>query len=155
MTWLVLTAISILLLYRLGPSQLRDSVPDDAGELVILQPEDWLDEEFPLQDLLTPSIDVSQGQWIILMYHHDCPKCQEALPHYQGLVEQTPPDGQPAQVLVIEVPPYGPAPQAGAAHHARLHDRSEWFVQAPVEIVLINGKVTSASLDLPSIAHQQ
>jgi hypothetical protein len=44
------------------------------------------------------------------------------------------------------------AASAGPAlKRARLSESREWFVQAPVEIELNNGVVTSASLELPNI----
>ncbi|MEM6484577.1 MAG: MauE/DoxX family redox-associated membrane protein [Pseudomonadota bacterium] len=119
-----------------------DLLAESSG-LVILEPEEWIGRPFPLKPHLRPKQALDHGKWIVVLYHRDCPKCQEAKPLYEQL-----PAGQ--HVLLIEVPPYGPI-VGSHARHARLADEREWFVQAPVEIQLLDGVVVSASRDLPSI----
>ena len=119
------------------------------GDLVILEPETWIGKKFPLLEHI--DIDLSQGNWVILLYHHDCPKCQEALPRYERLARHS--DGR--QVALIEVPPYGersiPSNPVGKSIHGRLSDAREWFVQTPVEMVVENGVVKRVSGELPDL----
>jgi len=118
------------------------------GGITLLEPETWVGQRFPLIEHL--SVDVSEGEWILLLHRHDCPKCQEALPKYKRLARLKP--GR--KVAVIEVPPYGehsteepPLPYVGG----QLADDREWFVQTPVEIQLKDGQVTLASDSLPAL----
>ena len=127
-----------------------------SGELVILDPEGWINKEFPLTAYLSPEVDVTRGDWTVFIYHHDCPKCQEAIPKYLALAERLSSQGSGERVLFLEVPPYGAAlPRRRSVHYLALRDEHEWFVQAPVEIVLTNGIVTGASLELPRIGADQ
>ena len=123
----------------------------DVGGLVILEPETWVGKPFPLATHLAPERSFDEGRWTVLLYHHDCPHCQEAVPQYERLAT----DGNDRRVVLIETPPYGVAQSPeGAALRARLSDAREWFVQTPVEIRVDEGIVVSASLDLPSVAEQ-
>jgi hypothetical protein len=135
------------------PERLMASTPllDDEG-LVILEPSEWIGKPFPLVPYLEPKVDLSAGRWIVVLYHHDCPKCHEALPEYERLARETG-SSRADGILAVEVPPFGPKERVGstALKHARLSEAREWFVQAPVEISLVNGVVQGASLDLPSL----
>lgn len=124
----------------------------DAGGITLLEPEEWTGQPFPLGKFIEPSPQLSVGEWDVLLYHHDCPKCQAARPKYEALALRHAKSGGPS-VLLVEVPPYGPEQGARRDNYAKLTDNHKWFVQAPVEITLRDGVVTDASLDLPSIQH--
>ena len=123
----------------------------DAGGLVILEPETWIGKPFPLAPHLAPDLSFDEGRWTVLLYHHDCPHCQEAVPQYERLAMAD----SDRRVVLIETPPYGvDQTSEGAALRARLSDAREWFVQTPVEIRVDEGVVMGASLDLPSVAEE-
>jgi thiol-disulfide isomerase/thioredoxin len=148
---------SMVLLAAHRPERLAASTPPlhDEG-IVILEPSEWIGKPFPLQPYLHPKIEHSTGRWVVVLYHHDCPKCQEALPDYERLAREPNQLGVDG-ILAVEVPPFGPNQNIGgtALKQARLSEAREWFVQAPVEIELDNGVVTSASLELPSIVQAE
>ena len=155
-------AVSYFLLGGLSLSFMLASVPtlvrngaavmgDDA--VLILRPTEWIGEVFPLNGAMSPRIDESRDDCIVLLYHHDCAKCQEVLPRYEQLAGEMAKRGDTAQVLLLEVPPYGMAlDHIGLAKRARLSADRKWFVQAPVEIQLRDGMVRLASLNLPSVS---
>lgn len=151
-----LATLSLLHLAKSEPAHLDASgalkLTSDS-RLVVLEPADWIGKVFPLSGYLSPPVDLSKGRWTILMYHHDCPKCQEVLPRYEVLADANKTHGKSHPVLLLEVPPFGaPFDQAASsAIHARLSDEHEWFVQAPVELRLNNGRVATSSLELPSL----
>ncbi|MBX3432042.1 MAG: hypothetical protein KF847_01715 [Pirellulales bacterium] len=133
------------------PSDASDNAIGESGGLVILEPETWIGEKPPIGMHLTPAVNLSAGTWIIVLYHHDCPDCQDALPKYERLAAATQADG--TRIVLVEVPPFAEASMDfNAAIHARLPEEIEWFVQAPVEIQIIDGVVTAVSLDLPAIS---
>jgi hypothetical protein len=120
---------------------------------VILNPNEWIGHDFPLRNVISPQTDLSKNEWIVLMYHHDCVECKQALPQYGRLAEEFAEQCAMSRVLLIEVPPLGEeSGRAGEALYAQLSTDKDWFVQAPVEIQLRDGKVTLASYELPSIS---
>jgi hypothetical protein len=108
------------------------------GDLVILEPEQWIGQQLPISKSI--DLDLSNGEWIVLLHRHDCPDCQKTLPRYEKMAMHL--IGQ--QVAIVEVPPYGnPASETSTCCHGRLADDHEWFVQTPVELRLENGIVKS------------
>jgi hypothetical protein len=106
------------------------------GQLVILEPEEWVDKPLPIAEHI--DLDLSAGEWNLLLHRHDCPVCHEVLPRF----EQSAATGQ--RIALIEVPPYGDMRQReSACRQGRLTDDREWFVQTPVEIRLVDGLVTA------------
>lgn len=124
------------------------------GRVVILDPQKWAGNPFPIRDALNPAINLEAGHWTVLLYHHDCPKCQDALPRYERLAELiTKRDDVAENVLFIEAPPFGaPPPLTNSYVYTRLADDRAWLVETPLEIQVSDGIVTLASTDLPSIA---
>ena len=121
----------------------------DADGLIVLEPETCIGKPFPLTSHLSPEVLIQEGRWTILIHHHDCPHCQEAVPQYERLAAM----GNDRRIVLVETPPYGElASTVGGTQQTRLSDDREWFVQTPVEIQVDDGVVVSASLDLPAIA---
>lgn len=107
---------------------------------VLLEPEKWVGKQFPLIELIDIGEKFEQGAWKLLFYHHDCPKCQEALGRRSNEFQDRP------FRAVIEVPPFGQdLPQF--AHRGRLTESKDWFVTTPVEISLDNGRVVAVSYE--------
>jgi len=118
------------------------------GQLVILEPETWIGKPFPIASHIDIGDQLLKGDWIVVLFHHGCPECQEALPQYEQLAQE---DGR-KRIAVIEIPPYGKkSDHAVASLYGRLTDKREWFVQAPVEISVKSGMVEAASTELPSL----
>lgn len=134
-----------------APLSLADGSFSDAGGLVILEPDAWIGKPFPLGPHLTPEVPIDEGRWTLLLFHHDCPRCQEAVPQYERLAAAEKGRG----VVLIETPPYASDSRPeGKTMRARLTDAREWFVQTPVEIQLDEGIVIGVSLDLPAISYE-
>lgn len=144
---------SALAMARYAPASLAaDGSITGQGDSIVLEPEKWTGKRFPL----LPHIDIgnrlSRGQWTVLLYHDDCPKCQEVIARYDRLLQG---QGQGLatrgeRVALVEIPPYAVDPMVSVDSHSsfvagRLSDRKQWFVMAPVEIVLEQGLVRSVS----------
>ena len=141
--WIVVAAAivaittTLLVRYASQPSAVAGGLVP-AGNLVILEPEKWIGQKLPIVDAV--DADLSQGDWVVLLHRHDCPKCQEEVARY----EQRATAGE--RVALVEVPPYGNSGQHGInCLYARLQETREWFVQTPVEIRLTNGVVRAAN----------
>ena len=107
------------------------------SDLVVLEPERWIGKPLPIAQFI--DLDLSSGQWIVLIHRHDCPACQEEVPRYEQLGSL----GQ--RVALVEVPPYGASEaHVSSCQLGRLTADREWFVQTPVEIQLVDGLVTAS-----------
>ena len=102
-----------------------------------------------MRNVVLPKEGLAGGDWLVVLYHHDCPRCQELLRDYvdsgrswdAGLLGQ--------RVALVEVPPYGDAQLASLVPDAvmgRLADQREWFVATPAELVLADGRVVNVGL---------
>ncbi|TWT37164.1 hypothetical protein KOR34_21110 [Posidoniimonas corsicana] len=152
-SYAVVGGLCLALAVLVAPSKAHaNPLLKDIGGMTLLEPEEWVGRPFPLSEFIEPSRQLATGEWVVLLYHHDCPKCQAARPKYEALAAQNAASAGPF-VLLVEIPSYGTDQAMPNPNYARLTDRREWFVQAPIEITLRDGAVTNASLDLPSIQH--
>jgi len=124
------------------------------NRFVLLEPEKWIGRPFPLVRHIHMAEHecLSQGSWLLVLYHHDCPKCQQALPRYERRAKELKMANDETIIALIEMPPYGPAILSDNPlfHHGRLSDSKEWLIMTPAEVRLIDGQVTAATLELIS-----
>lgn len=148
----LLMGIPIAMIRQDPASLSADGLIMGRGEIVILEPEKWIGKRFPL----FPHIDIGdqliQGQWTILLYHHDCPKCQEVITRYERLQHEYASTANHRRIAVIEMPPYADGSVSPTDSHlgfsmGKLSDRKQWFVAAPVEIILEQGTVSIVSTE--------
>jgi hypothetical protein len=116
------------------------------GQIVVLELKEWIGKPFPLTTYIELGDQLTRGRWKVLLYHHDCPKCQEAIAKWQAADQLAAIGKDSPTVALIEMPPYGPPQSHPTATHSRilysrLSDKREWFVTAPVEIDLREGTV--------------
>ena len=146
-----------------------DTTLSDAGEIigdgkiVVLEPEKWIGKRFPLlpfvedcpgrlpanESLLRERL--TEGEWLAVLYHHDCPRCREAIPRYKELARRSVDNPMARQVVMIEAPPFDdrdPLPLVSDMRCAlgRLSNVKGWFVEGPVEVVCSYGIVKEASV---------
>ena len=126
--------IALLFRYATGQRTVSARGLTTSGNLVILEPEKWIGQKLPIAEFT--DADLSNGEWTVVLHRHDCPACQEAIPHFEQLALMG------RRVALIEIPPYGYSPSGGSACFCcRLKDDQEWFVETPVEIQLLDGVV--------------
>ncbi len=125
----------------------------DVGQqdrLVVLNPNEWLGQPFPLSSYVTLDQPVMQGCWIAVLYHHDCEHCQVLLAKLRDQVRQHPPGAGDPPLAAIEMPPFvkdGGVPAVAAipgVHNGRLSAAHDWFVDTPVVVALRDGRVLFA-----------
>ena len=134
--WLILgitAALAISLNTGTVLSETGDILGD--GKLVILEPTTWLGKRFPLLDYIEESEQLRRGKWLILFFHHDCPKCQTAMTEYKELAQLHRDNPDLPRVAFIEMPPYGQSEIGPAVDPAvffrRLRDDRQWFIETP------------------------
>lgn len=147
--WLLLAIPAAVAMGRYEPAKVAESgeILGDS-QFVVLEPEKWIKKPFPLLEHIDVGGRLGKGEWIVLLFHHDCHSCQDAIPAYASLGHRLANDAQPTGVALIEMPPYGNSHGAGLTEsspciNGRLSESREWFVEAPVEIRLSQGIVTS------------
>lgn len=136
-----ISLIGAMLLMRYAQTRTAqaEGLLTSAENLVILEPEKWVGKPLPIFNAI--NLDLTQGEWIVVLHRHDCPDCQQAVPRYERLALQRP-------VALVEVAPYGDfhGSTTGAAHHGRLTNNREWFVKTLVELQLQNGIVLAVKV---------
>ena len=121
---------------------------DFVGEsrIVVVEPATWVGNQFPLLEHIDVGEKISEGKWTLLLYHDDCPSCEEAIARLDALTQATSEGAHSLQVALIEVPPYGGSVRRLLSPDStmvlgRLNNAREWFIETPVEISLDLGEV--------------
>ncbi|HEX4144294.1 MAG TPA: hypothetical protein VHY91_12360 [Pirellulales bacterium] len=119
-----------------------------SGEPFIVAPEGWIGKELPLVSNIDIGHELVEGEWIVLLYHHDCPKCQEAVARYVQGAEAA--DGSVARIALIEVPPWGAigSSNGDGCRHGRLDQNRDWFVETPTHLLVSSGVVRAVSREV-------
>ena len=128
--------------------------PTAASTYEILEPESWVGKPFPILDHIDIRDQITQGNWLLLLYHHDCPDCIDAIARYEQTARDLAGNEDLLQIAFIEVPPFShePITPNRPCLQGRLADTTEWFVTTPAVVLLNNGQVRSAwESNAPSI----
>jgi hypothetical protein len=112
----------------------------------VLEPETWVGKKLPILEHIDIGEKLSRGNWLILLYHHDCPDCIKAIAKYEQMARNLVGNEAFLQIALIELPPYGRTPIGArtACTFARLADTKEWFVSTPAAALISEGKVSSS-----------
>lgn len=144
--WLSLGLPAVFVMGNYAPAALSDAgVVVGSGEIVVLEPKKWIGRRFPLLNYTSIGDRLREGDWRVLLYHHDCPNCQEAIATLRADVARA---GN-VQLALIEIPPYGE--RASGVFNSRppiegrLKAIKEWFVQTPVVLRLDDGRVVEVN----------
>ncbi|MGC8639210.1 MAG: MauE/DoxX family redox-associated membrane protein [Isosphaeraceae bacterium] len=120
-----------------------------AGEKpVFLEPGGWVGSPLPLMEHIDIGPRLAEGQWIVILYHHDCPSCRKAVKSYVRRAEATRDDRSSTQFALIEVPPYaapgeGPAPHVSRCITGNLDSSKRWVVRTPT-VIHLEGSLVKA-----------
>jgi hypothetical protein len=128
------------------PATLSDDgmiVGDD--RFVVLEPDKWLGKTLPLLGHIDAADKLVKGAWTLVLYHHDCPHCREALPKIEKLAASYS-SSRTERFALVEMPPYAPDDSLRAARGctiAKLSNKRDWFAVTPTLISLKDGKVSA------------
>ena len=146
--WLVVSLPAAYAMTSYTPTTL--SITGDligSAKTVVLVPETWTGKRFPLLDYIDVGETLKDGKWIVVLYHHDCPKCLEEVPRFQDQARQSADDPDAPRVALIEIPPFGSSELSPISSDTfcvmgRLSDKKEWFVETPA-VLLVHAGVVS------------
>jgi hypothetical protein len=133
-----------------NPTRVNDDGVLGDGQIVVLEPQEWIGKPFPLVSHIDLGERLRTGSWRVVLYHHDCPKCQEVIAKWQAADQSGEIGPDSPTIALVDMPPYGPPQSHPASSDSRLvycglSDKREWFVTAPVEIEVHDGTVTAVS----------
>ncbi len=156
----LLRMVGILIIWLVvgGPIAIRvatyqPAILSDAGDVlndgtIVLEPGSWLGKQFPLLEYIPDSDPLRAGRWKVVLYHHDCPRCQEAI--RQVLAGSIELHQAILGIALVELPPYGDdlvnsdSVHLGTAFlQTRLSNSHDWFVETPTIFELQEGIVAS------------
>ena len=121
--------------------------PIASDKYEVLEVKQWAGQRWYLLDYIDIGERLQTGEWVVLMYHNDCPDCRLAIPEYEKMYNDL--KGNDINMAFIEMPPYGDENQQlvgdnSKADRGSLSQSKKWFVQTPVIVVLNNGVVLKA-----------
>ena len=114
--------------------------------VVVLEPEKWLGKQFPLLNYIDIGSQLREGKWIVLLYHHDCPKCLDAIVQFDTQAHRWSMTPTAPRVALLEMPPFGrgtglPLSANTRCVLGRVCEQKTWFVQSPLVMALEAGYV--------------
>ncbi len=88
------------------------------------------------------------GDWFVVFWSHDCPKCVMELPNVIRLAADAKASSARHKVALIEIPPYGPKRPTDDSSivFGRLDPETPWPAMTPFWIELHNGRVRRQAL---------
>lgn len=131
-------------------SLLADGDFEGDGHTVVLQPNTWVNQSFPLLKHIDIGDQLARGQWILMLYRSECPDCRYAIAQYVGLAHELAGRTGAPRVALIQVPPHpegaSHATTSGAAStRGRLTDAKRWVVQTPLFLRVDEKTVTTVA----------
>jgi len=118
------------------------------GEIVVLEPEKWIGKRCPLLRYVDITENLTQGKWLVLLYHHECVRCREAIQVLQKLSKNLRANKIITHIALIDMPPYSDqlisSRNPSDEIHGRLDNHVSWFAATPVLFLLENGIVRRA-----------
>lgn len=112
----------------------------------ILEPETWIGKELPILQHIDIADQLKTGNWLVVLYHHDCPSCAEAIPKIEQMSRDLEGNEDLLKIALIEVPPYAPNNENLTDVNTscaldKLDQSKEWFVTTPAIMLTQNNTV--------------
>jgi hypothetical protein len=119
------------------------------GSRVVLKPEKWVGRRCPLLPYADIGDELSRGRWLVLLYHHNCSRCQEVVPIYEAQARAAAANPAAPRIAFLAVPPHG-APlwkfaPGSISLQGKLTESKEWFGSTPTLLRLQDGVVEAES----------
>ena len=118
---------------------------DANQEVVLLEPEKWVGRRCPILKYTDIGDELSHGSWIVVLYHHDCTRCQDVVPEYEARASAAAADPTAPKTAFVAVPPHGDLlwqfDPGSPCRLGRLTETKTWFVTTPAVLRLQDGVV--------------
>jgi thiol-disulfide isomerase/thioredoxin len=122
----------------------------------VLEPETWVGKELPIIDHIDIGEKLKTGNWLIMLYHYDCPNCAEAIPKIEQMAKELQGNEDVLRFALVEVPPYGPAETDTVSPNTtcvlgKLDTSMQWFVTTPALILCVKKTTINMWTDVPDV----
>jgi len=145
----ILVFLGVYLIVALPPLRLfapESGTPFSSDEIVVLEVEQWEGKTLPILDYLETQSAIGQGTWVLVLYHENCPKCENAI---RRVLDQK----KNESVALVEIPPLSGSSSQGRATSTDspgvvrtvLDHGVRWSVATPVVLRLQDGMIISVS----------
>ena len=106
----------------------------------VLEPKTWIGKELPILEHIDIAEQLKTGNWLVVLYHHNCPGCAEAIPKIEQMARDLEGNEDFLQFALIEMPPYAQdnhesTDQDTCCKYGKLDESKEWFVATPTIIL--------------------
>lgn len=107
------------------------------------------ENEWPMLKRIAIADSLRSGIVVVLLYHFDCPDCQEAIPRYDKLNKEINSNDYVIRFAFIAVPPYGdeklnPVPKDTKCLSGKLISDKKEIMMTPFVVLLQDGNVVKA-----------
>jgi thiol-disulfide isomerase/thioredoxin len=122
--------------------------PTVSSKYEVIDVKQWsVQQAWPLLQYIDIKDKLQTGDWVVFMYHNDCPNCKEALPKYEKMYNDL--KGNNVDMAFIEMQPYEQGdkqlvPPGSKVNRGRLSETKTWYVETPVVVVLRDGMILKA-----------
>ncbi|MHC4241723.1 MAG: MauE/DoxX family redox-associated membrane protein [Planctomycetota bacterium] len=132
----ITTCLALLILGVTTPILAFNEPTKITSSYEVLEPETWVGKKLPILEYIDMGKKLEKGNWLILLYHHDCPDCAMAIPKYEQMARDFADNEDFLRIALIEVPPYvqGQVSRNSPCVLGRLADTKEWLVTTPAVI---------------------
>jgi thiol-disulfide isomerase/thioredoxin len=128
------------------PMLILNEPPKVTVKYEVLEPEMWEGVRLPILDKIDISDQLEKGDWVVLLYHFDCPDCAKAIPEYEQMAYDLAGNGDFLKFAFVEIPPFGKGPidENAPCVSGRMSEDKQWLVTTPVVILMSDSKVIFA-----------
>jgi thiol-disulfide isomerase/thioredoxin len=122
--------------------------PMSTSTYEVLNTKNWIpNQSWPLLQYIDIGDRLKTGDWIVFMYHNDCPDCRMDVPKYEKFYGDL--KGNNVDMAFIEMQPYEQGdkqliPKESKVPWGQLSSVKTWYVETPVVVVLRDGLVLKA-----------
>jgi thiol-disulfide isomerase/thioredoxin len=144
--FLITVGFSLLVLSTTTPILALNKPVLATSTYEVLEPETWVGKGLPILEYIDIAEQLQTGTWLLLLYRHDCPDCQKAIPQYEQMAQNLAGNEDFLRIALIGIPPYGRPPVSLESSRVLGHlaEVKEWLVTTPATVLLANGKVKAA-----------
>jgi hypothetical protein len=123
----------------------ENGIVHGSGSEIVLDPEAWIGNKFPLMNYIEATELPKQGVWLVLLYNHNCSACRASVELYEKLATDFSDKENCPRIAIIEVPPFDTdvtqPNKVSPAIHGKLSRNQKWKIKTPVLILVDEGKV--------------
>jgi thiol-disulfide isomerase/thioredoxin len=109
----------------------------------VLEPETWIGKELPILEHIDIAEQLKTGNWLVVLYHHECPSCVEAIPKVEQMARDLKGNESFIRIAFIEMPPYNQRNSSLLSHNTpcifgKLDASKDWYASTPLSILMCN-----------------